>query len=51
MKSPRQNRKDIAVSVIIGILVTFLPCWIWGDVASQVLGCVVFALFTYLALL
>jgi hypothetical protein len=51
MKTPRQNRKDVVVSAIIGILVTFLPCWIWGDVASQVLGCVVFALFTYLALL
>ena len=51
MKSPRQNRKDIVVSVIIGILVTFLPCWIWGDTISQVLGCVIFALMTYLALL
>jgi hypothetical protein len=51
MKSPRQKRKDIVVSSIIGILFTFLPCWIWGDVASQVLGCVVFALFTYLMLL
>lgn len=51
MKSPRQNRKDIVVSVIIGILVTFLPCWIWGDIISQVLGCVIFALMTYLALL
>lgn len=51
MKTPRQNRKDVVVSSIIGILFTFLPCWIWGDVASQVLGCVVFALFTYLALL
>lgn len=51
MKSPRQNRKDIVVSAIIGILVTFLPCWIWGDVTSQALGCVVFALFTYLSLL
>lgn len=51
MKTPRQNRKDVVVSAIIGILVTFLPCWIWGDVASQVLGCVVFALFAYLALL
>lgn len=51
MKSPRQNRKDIVVSAIIGVLLTFLPCWIWGDVASQVLGCVIFALFTYLVLL
>lgn len=51
MKSPRQNRKDIVVSAIIGILFTFLPCWIWGDTISQVLGCVIFALMTYLALL
>lgn len=51
MKAPRQNRKDIVVSAIIGILITFLPCWIWGDVASQVLGGLVFSLFTYLALL
>lgn len=51
MKTPRQNRKDIVVSAIIGILVTFLPCWIWGDTISQILGCVIFALMTYLALL
>ena len=51
MKSPRQNRKDIVVGVIIGILLTFLPVWIWEKSLQQVLAGIVFALFTYLALL
>lgn len=51
MKSPRQNRRDIVVSVIIGILLTFLPVWMWEKNLQQVLAGIVFALFTYLVLL
>ena len=51
MKSPRQNRRDIVVSVIIGILLTFLPVWMWEENLLQILASIVFALFTYLALL
>nr|DAD95044.1 MAG TPA: hypothetical protein [Siphoviridae sp. ctGfF74] len=51
MKSPRQNRKDIVVSAIIGILFTFLPCWEWTGNFQQFLGSVIFSLFTYLALI
>ena len=50
MKSPRQNKKDIVVSAIIGILLTFLPVWMWEKNLQQVLASIVFALFTYLAL-
>lgn len=51
MKSPRQNRKDIVVSAIIGILLTFLPIWMWETTLQQVLACITFALYTYLVLL
>lgn len=51
MKSPRQNRRDIVVSVIIGILLTFLPVWMWEKNLQQILASIVFALFTYLVLL
>lgn len=51
MKSPRQNRKDIVISAIIGILVTFLPFWLWEKNLQQILASLVFALFTYLILL
>lgn len=51
MKSPRQNRKDIVVSAIIGVLLTFLPVWMWEKNLQQILASIVFALFTYLALL
>lgn len=51
MKSPRQNRKDIVVSVIIGILLTFLPVWMWEESLQQILAGIVFALLTYLTLI
>ena len=51
MKSPRQNKKDIVVSAIIGILFTFLPVWMWEKFSQQILASIVFALFAYLALL
>lgn len=51
MKTVRQNRKDMVVSAIIGILSTFLPCWMWETALQQILASLVFALFTYLILL
>nr|DAN01910.1 MAG TPA: hypothetical protein [Caudoviricetes sp.] len=51
MKSPIQNRKDIVVSAIIGILITFLPGWIWETAIQQILASLVFSLSMYLILL
>ena len=50
MKSPRQ-KKDIVCSTLIGILLTFLPIWMWETTLQQVLACITFALYTYLVLL
>lgn len=47
----RQDIKDIVVSVIIGILFTFLPCWEWTGNFQQILGSVIFTMLTFLVLI
>lgn len=40
----KKNTKLVLLSVSVGILLTFLPCWLWSGFTDQFLAAVVISL-------
>lgn len=39
--------RNLILSLIIGILATYLPIWRWSDTLAQITGAVVIAMLTF----
>lgn len=43
--------RDMAISVIIGVLLTFLPFWEWDNAAQQIVGCLAMSIICEIVLI
>ncbi len=47
MEREEHMKRDLILSIIIGVLVTYLPFWEWSDTFAQISGAVVIAMLVF----
>lgn len=40
-------KRNIVISIVIGVLATYLPFWEWTDIFTQISGAVVIAMLVF----
>ena len=47
MEREEHMKRNLILSIVIGILATYLPFWEWTDTFTQISGAVVIAMLTF----